>query len=94
MVVHGLEVCLTSPCFRCTLLITVSAMQLVRHEEMVQQFSSYQTEDFEEHDIALPAHHKVITAVRLLAFRSGCDLTDSRYQVVQEVYEPYFDAYY
>jgi len=40
-------------------------MQLVRHE-MVQQFSSYQTEDFEEHDIVLPAHHKVITTVPLL----------------------------
>ena len=57
-----------SVCLRRTLLITVFTMQLVRHEEMVQQLSSYQSEDF-DHDIALPAHHKVITAVCLLAPR-------------------------
>ena len=94
MVAHGLEVCLTSPCFRRTLLITVSTMQLVRHEEMVQQLSPYQAEYFQEHDIAIPAHHKVITSVRHPALRSGDSLTDCRYPVVQEVYEHSFDAHH
>jgi len=82
-----------SVCLRRTLLITVSAMQLIRHEEMAQQFPSNQTEYFEEHEIALPAHHKVIAAVRLLALRPSNSMTNSRYPVVQEAYES-FDAHH